>query len=222
MRNKAAIGSVLLVVVIAGLLLACDAKRATAVQSAMANLTPEQQKQVDQIRIPDQNSPVDISPEQLTRMKLMKFLGPNVSLTVLPVRVGALERVEDAATASDLARMINDAGLCKAAPAKQSLLLKASMNDPNEMNKLLDMAREFQDYVKKHPPDTDYVLYADYIFTPTWDFVMVHFVVCDQRGEWVIRDLQNSHHPDYQSINPKSKADCNRLVVKRLESWLRD
>ena len=219
MRNKATMGIVLLVVVIAGLPLACKAKPGTAGQSAMANLTPEQQRQVDLIRIPEQNSPVDISPEQLTRMKLMKFLGPNASLTILPVRING--NAEDAASAGDLARMINDAGLCKAAPAKQSLLLRASLNDPNEMNKLLDMAREFRDYVKKNPPDTDYVLYADYIFTPNWEFVMVHFVVCDRQGEWVIRDLQNSHHPDYQSINPKSKEDCNKLVVKRLASWLR-
>ena len=221
MSNKATIGVVLVAVVLAGLPLACKEKQGIAGPSATANLTPEQRKQVDLVKIPEQNSPVDISPEQLTRMKLMKFLGPNVSLTILPVRIGAIEKAEDAATASDLAGIINDAGLCKAAPAKQSLLLKASPTDPNEMNNLLFMAREFREYAKKNPPDTDYVLYADYIFTPKWEFVMVHFVVCDRQGEWVIRDLQNSHHPDYQSIDPKSKEDCNKLVVKRLESWLR-
>ena len=219
MNNKVVIGAVLVAVVLVGLPLVYKTKQGFAGQSAKANPTPEQQKQVDLIRIPDQNSPVDISPEQLKRMKLIKFLGPNVSLTVLPVRINS--NAEDAASASDLARMINDAGLCKAAPAKQSLLLKPSPADPNEMNNLVFMAREFGEYAKKNPPDTDYVLYADYIFTPNWEFAMVHFVVCDRQGEWVIRDLQNSDHPDYQSINPKSKEDCNKLVVKRLASWLR-
>ena len=199
MRSKATIGIVLVAVVLVGLPLACKAKPGTAGQSAPDNVVAELEKRLD----------------------LMKSNGPNVSLTILPVRIGAIEKAEDAATASDLARMINEAGLCKAAPAKQSLLLKASMNDPNEMNKLWALAREFRDYAKKNPSDADYVLYADYIFTPNWDFVMVHFVVCDRQGEWVIVDLQNSHHPDYQSINPKSKEDCNRLVVKRLEGYLR-
>jgi hypothetical protein len=205
MSNKATIGVVLVAVVLVGLPLVYKAKQGGAGQSAP----------------PGYGSPVDISPEQQKRLDLMKSDGSNASLTILPVRVGAIEKAEDAATASDLARMINDAGLCKAAPAKQSLLLEPSPADPNEMNNLLFMAREFRDYAKKNPPDTDYVLYADYIFTPNWEFVMVHFVVCDRQGEWVIRDLQNSHHPDYQSINPKSKEDCNKLVVKRLQRYIR-
>lgn len=219
MSSRYRTGIRLLLVVIAGLPLACEAKPGTAGQSATASLTPEQLKQVDLIKIPNQNSPVEISPEQLGRMKLMKFLGADASLAVFPVRING--KTQDAASARDLAKKINDAGLCQAEPAKQSLLITASLDDPNEMNKLFSMAGEFRDYVKKSPPNTDYALYSDYMFTPKWEFVMVHFVVCDQQGEWVILDLQNAHHPDYQSINPKSEKDCNKLVVKRLESWLR-
>ena len=71
-----------------------------------------------------------------------------------------------AASADNLAKMINEAGLCKAVPAKQSVLLKASQADPNEMKVLWDLAREFRDYVKKNPTDADYVLYADYRLHP--------------------------------------------------------
>ena len=220
MSSKVTICVVLVAVALVGLPLANKLKQRNAGQLATANLTPEQRRQVELIKIPDQNSPVDISPDQLTRMKLMKFLGPNASLTILPVRIWGKE--VDAASASDLVKMINDAGVCKAVPAKQSLLLKASLNDPNEMNKLMDMAREFGGYVKQNPPDTDYVLYADYLFTPDyWDRGMVHFVICDRQGEWVILDLQNSDHPDYQSIKPTSKEGCSKLLVKRLASWLR-
>jgi hypothetical protein len=48
----------------------------------------------------------------------------------------------------------------------------------------------------------------------------VHLIVCDQKGDWVIVDFQNSHHKDFQAINPKSIEDCQRLAVKRLASYL--
>lgn len=203
MSNKAKIGIVVLVVVLAGLPLACKAKQEIAGQSA-----------------PNYGSPVEMSPEQRQRLDLMKSKGQKATLTVFPVRIRGNE--EDAETASTLARMINDAGLCTATPAKQSLLLKAPLTDPNEMNKLFSLAEEFRDYVKKNPPDTDYVLYADYIFFPdNWNLFALHFIVCDRQGEWVILDLQNSDLPDFQSINPDSKEDCNTLFLKRLQTYLR-
>ena len=135
-------------------------------------------------------------------------------------RCGSVAMPADA-SAADLAKMINDAGLCQADAAKQSLLLKASQADPNELKVLWDLAREFRDYVKKNPTDADYVLYADYIFSPQhWEQGFVHFIVCDRKGEWVIVDMQNSHHPDYQSIKPTSREGCDKLLLKRLEGYL--
>ena len=49
----------------------------------------------------------------------------------------------------------------------------------------------------------------------------MHFVVCDRKGEWVIADMQNSHHPDYQSIGIISRARCDQLLVRRLEGYLK-
>ena len=62
------------------------------------------------------------------------------------------DNAAEAGSAADLARMINDAGLCKAEPAKQSLLLKASQADPNELKGLWGLAREFRDYARKKCP----------------------------------------------------------------------
>jgi len=154
------------------------------------------------------------------RQKVMKQLGQKATLVVFPVRIGG--NAADAASATDLAKMINDAGLCTAVAAKQSVLLKASQADPNELKGLWDLAREFRDYARKNPTDADYVLYADYVFTPqNWEQGFVHFVVCDPKGEWVIVDMQNSHHADYQSIKPTSREGCDKLLAKRLESYLR-
>jgi hypothetical protein len=63
---------------------------------------------------------------------------------------------------------------------------------------------------------------AKSVFNPqNWEQGYVHFVICDRRGEWVIVDMQNSHHPDYQSVKPISQADCDKILVKRLEQYVR-
>jgi hypothetical protein len=154
------------------------------------------------------------------RQKAMKALGKKATLVVFPARIGG--SAVNASSAADVAKAINEAGLCTATAAKDSVLLKSPLTDPNEMKKLWDLAREFKEYAKKNPVDADYVLYADYIFSPqNWEHGMVHCVVCDRQGEWVIVDMQNSHHPDYQSVKPTSREACDKLLVKRLESYLK-
>ncbi len=154
------------------------------------------------------------------RQQLLKESKGKATLLIFPARVHGREA--DAASAASLAKMINEAGLCKASAANQSLLLKASQADPNELKSLWDLAREFRDYARKNPPDADYVLYPDYAFNPqNWEQGFVHFVVCDRQGEWVIADMQNSHHPDYQAIQPASREGCDKLLVKRLEGYWR-
>jgi hypothetical protein len=153
------------------------------------------------------------------RQKGMKASRRTATLMVFPIRI---EGAANAASAADLARMINDAGLCKAIAASESVLLKASRADPNELKTLWDLAREFRDYSRRNPTSADYVLYADYAFNPQqWEQGFVHFVVCDRAGEWVIVDMQNSHHPDYQTVKPTSRAGCDNLLLKRLESYVR-
>jgi len=156
------------------------------------------------------------------RQEEMKRAMPEATLMVFPARVGMADKAAEAGSAADLAKMINDAGLCKAEAAKQSRSLKASQADPNEMKILWDLAREFRDYARKNPTDADYVLKAHYVFNPKhWEQGFVHFTVCDRKGEWVIVDLQNSHHPDYQSVKPTSREDCDRILLKRLRWYLR-
>jgi hypothetical protein len=154
------------------------------------------------------------------RQKLLKESGKTVTLVIFPARIGG--GTVNAASAIELTTMINNAGLCMSSPALQSPLLSASQAEPNEMKILWDLAHEFRDYCRKNPADADYALYADYVFNPEkWEQGFVHFVVCDRSGEWVIADLQNSHHPEYQSVKPRSKEDCNKLLVQRLQGYLR-
>jgi hypothetical protein len=154
------------------------------------------------------------------RQKEMRELGQKATIVVFPARIGG-ERI-DIQSAADLAKRINDAGLCTATVAERPVLLKSSLADPNEVKKVWLLAGDFRKHVQKDPPDSDYALYADYIFNPSvWQAGMVHFVVCNRQGEWVIVDLQNSVQPDYRRVKPTSIEGCNRLVLKRLEGYLR-
>lgn len=152
------------------------------------------------------------------RQKLLKESGKAVTLAIFPVSIGG---AINTASATELATMINSAGLFKSTPAAQPPLFKAPQAEPNELKILWDLAREFREFSKKNPAGADYALCPDYGFNPeNWEQGFVHFVVCDRKGEWVIVDMQNSHHPDYQSVKPKSREDCNRLLVQRLKGYL--
>jgi len=154
------------------------------------------------------------------RLKAMKQALPGATLLVYPARVGGKEA--SVASATNVVGLLNQAGLCNAIEAKQTLLLKTSLADPNEMKALWGLAAEFREHVRANPPAADYALYADYAFNPQHpDQGFVHFVVCDRKGEWVIVDMQNSHHPDYQSVGVISRARCDELLVKRLEGYLK-
>jgi hypothetical protein len=154
------------------------------------------------------------------RLQAMKQALPGATLLVYPARIGGNKTSISSAT--NVVRLLNEAGLCKAVQADQTILLKASQADPNELKSLWDLAREFRDYVRANPPATDYALYADCVFNPqNVEQGLVHFVVCDRKGEWVIVDMQNSHQPDYQSIGIISSERCDQLLVKRLQGYLR-
>jgi hypothetical protein len=154
------------------------------------------------------------------RQQAMKQSLPGATLLVYPARIGGNKTSIPSAT--NIVRLLNQAGLCKAVPADQTILLKASQADPNELKSLWNLSREFRDFVRTNPPATDYALYADYGFNPqNAEQGFVHFVVCDRKGEWVIVDLQNSHQPDYQSIGIISRDRCDQLLVKRLAGYLK-
>jgi hypothetical protein len=79
--------------------------------------------------------------------------------------------------------------------------------------------------LRKDPPAADYALFADYGIGRSADGKPVvggvQLVVCDRAGDWVFLDLRNSHHPDFQQINPRSPDDCNRLVIEAIKNDLR-
>src|SRR5688572_25770470 len=63
-------------------------------------------------------------------------------------------------------------------------------------------ADAFAAFVKAEPPSTEYALYSEFRGTP-------------QRGI-----VQNDHQADFKALDPKSVEDCDRIVVRRLASYL--
>jgi tetratricopeptide (TPR) repeat protein len=148
------------------------------------------------------------------RQKALKENYKKSVFVVFPARVNGTASSE---AAGGLVGLMKEAGIGQPSAAKNtSLLLKSQQTDPNEMKKLWDVARDFKDYLKKNPEQGDYFLYADYILGG-----YVHFVVCDKNADWVVADLQNSEHPDFKMFMPNSVESANKLVIKRLQNYLK-
>jgi hypothetical protein len=152
------------------------------------------------------------------RLKTMKKAGASARVLVYPARVGGDHTDETCAT--HLAELLNEAKLCQATMAKTGPLLEGA-GWPNEMAVLWLFARAAREYTQQNPVDSDYVLFADYWFAPDGRVWAVHFVVCDRTGDWVIVQMQNNQREDFQRIDPKTLADCDRLVSERLKTHLR-
>jgi hypothetical protein len=125
----------------------------------------------------------------------------------------------DGKQAAHLAEMLTDQKLGKAEVATVQPGIEIQ-NVPNEAQRLWQMAHAIREYLHQTPVAADYAVLADYAFAPDGKAFTVHFVVCDHNGEWVIVDLQNNHHADFQSMELKSGDDCDRLVMKRLGRFL--
>ena len=152
------------------------------------------------------------------RLQKMKKIGHSARMIVSPTRAGG--NYINHVSATRLSNLINKARLCQATARTTGPLLEGQ-GWSNEQHVLWLFARAARDYARKYPIDDDYILFADYWFTPSNNIWAVHFVICDRAGDWVIVDFQNNHHKDFQRINPKSLADCDRLVLERLIQYLR-
>ncbi len=119
-------------------------------------------------------------------------------------------------SAKAIAAKINEKKLALAVTEEKGPAIEFN-RDINQQQVLWTVARRFSEFIKKNPPSTDYALLADYLMGP--DAVGgVHVIVCNKQGDIVLVDYQNSHHADFQAIRPKTRDDCDQLVVKRLQA----
>ena len=152
------------------------------------------------------------------RLTAMKEAGEVASVTIYPPRVQG-ERT-DVGSAASIAAALNEAKLCTATASAEGPLLPGA-GWPSEPKVLWLYANAAKDYLREHPATSDYVLFADYWMAPSGEVWAVHVVVLDRGGEWILVDLQNEHHPDFQRIAHKTIQECNELVVARMNARLR-
>lgn len=139
-------------------------------------------------------------------------------IVVLPTRVADRG---DAGSASRLAHGMSEALGISVAALSEPVNLDIP-GSSNEQRMLWDFARKLREHLRNHPIDADYILMADYLAEFAKGHVgAVHVVICDRTGDWVSVDFQNSHHPDFRRISPKSIEDCDKLATERIEKQLK-
>jgi len=156
-----------------------------------------------------------------SRMDDLKKRIKSSTVAVFPVRVSGKS---DPQLAARLAKMLTKEGFGHAESVAADPKLDIKPNT-NQLRIIWDIARAFQDFLRKNPPVADYALLADYGIGRTGEGKTevggVQYVLCDRSGGWVVVALRNSHQADFQKINPQSPDDCNRLIVEAISSELR-
>jgi len=141
------------------------------------------------------------------------------SLAVCPAYAGRKPAPE---TSGKLAALLADVGFGTVQASEEGPDLEVP-GSPNEQEVLWRTARKARAYFQEHPPSCEYVLVADFGVGQVEGETKVgavHWILCDQKGDWVMIDFQNSHHRDFQEIAPDSLEDCLELVKVRLKKRL--
>lgn len=128
----------------------------------------------------------------------------------------------DAASAARLTQLLaRDLGCGGVIEAKEALGFALAPTS-NQQKRLWDLARGFREHLRVHRAEADYALVAEFAIKPAGGPAhLVHLVVCDRDGAWIVADFQNDQHAEFQRINPQTVEDCERLLVQRLRGIVR-
>ena len=141
----------------------------------------------------------------------------DATVLIFPILVNGKASKEQA---GNLAGLLKTRKICHAGIAQTEPVFETERS-PNEQKRLWGVADQFRTYLKENSIEGDYALYGDYMVRADSEVGSVHFILCDRHGGWVIVDFQNEYHQDFKSINPKSAGDCDRLVARRLEQYVK-
>jgi hypothetical protein len=149
--------------------------------------------------------------QRQARLKAMQARGAEASLTIFPV-VFPGEARKDAAEA--LALLLEKAGMRNLDAAD------AEFRPPEEA--VFDEAPAlFGEFIRAHPIDTDWALYAEFVGDsrpPRVDEIRA--VVVDRQGACVWVDQQTPEDADFKRLKPSCPLTCCILVSERLRGQL--
>jgi len=151
------------------------------------------------------------------RLQAVRKLGVSVAIRVLPPRIGGQWSAEGA---SDLAKRLVAAGFTNAQAAPAAIDFRTERSS-NEQAVLWSGAHSLQQAVRAAPPGADHLLATDFLMAGEGKVGAVHCYLLSPAGDLVWVDYQNSHHDDFQRVNPRDAAGCCELAAKRVAQALR-
>jgi len=145
----------------------------------------------------------------------------STSMTVFPAAVRRETITYDAAAARQVAEFLTTQQLGDATASDAEVLLTGPWH-ANEAAMWKESAQALAAYVKEHPLQTRYALLPEYlILGGTHAVGGVHLYVVRDDGKVVFGFLLNSHWEAFNTVNPKTVADCTTLVLNQLRTELK-
>ena len=165
--------------------------------------------------------PAQASSEQNTaqaqRLAKMKKCDPNnVSLTILPVQIWFKHPMITSRKVADVLGGVAESYGMNNLDALDTEFVPPADTAWEQVPALL------AEFLKKNPPKSDYVLYAQYLGSPNSGPTEVRFVVTDAAGNLVLSDRQTDKDEDFKRIvsGDPDAMGCSVLAAERLFSRL--
>ena len=144
-------------------------------------------------------------------LKEFQRAGKNASLTILPTLL-----------ADQPSKQVGQVvGLILEKAGMGNLTLGSDEFRPAAKAELPQTIESLADFVKSHPPGTDYVLFTEFRVGPQRKFNEVRTIVMNKKGELVWNDSQTPSDAAFKRIKPVEPMDCCMLVVERLRQVLK-
>lgn len=144
----------------------------------------------------------------------------STSMTVYPtyVRIGA-GGTHDAASAEALADWLKEQKLADVVVSSEQVPLRGEWR-MNQARMFRTSVEAFSQYVREHPPTTQYAVMAEYLMGAEDRVGGVHLYFLKADGTPAFGFLQNSHHEAFQSVDPKSREDCTKVLLSAAAKYV--
>jgi len=145
------------------------------------------------------------------------------TVTIFPIHVISGNQLShDQALARRLAEFLSTSHLAEPIVASEPINIPAYYRVA-ETKRIRLAARHFQRTIDQVDLTTDYALMAEIVSNPDKTRVLgVYFFLADRFGRIASARMANSHHSEFQKIQPKNPSDGFRVLTEMIrEGWLK-
>lgn len=152
----------------------------------------------------------------------------NTSITVFPafIRDGEDQTAKtrgryDAAAADTIGAFLSSEGLATVTVSDAEVPITSEWG-MNQAKMFRGSAADFSAYVQQNPIETDYALLPEYLFGGRGLPAGVHLYLVDAGGTAAYALLFNSHHDEFNDVDPQTVEDCTTIVINRMRADFTD